>query len=75
MEIGSDSAQRFVVLGAQMVGAVFMAELVDQHPHHVLGDAVLEPVRAEPELVEDQFAASAVGRIGPDDAAWRRTSP
>jgi hypothetical protein len=39
-----------------------VAELVDEQPHHVLRDPVVEPVRAKPEFVEDQFAAGAVGR-------------
>src|ERR1035437_4787321 len=43
-----------------MVGAVLVAELVDEQAHHVFGDALLKPVRAKPELVEDQFAAGAV---------------
>jgi hypothetical protein len=41
---GPNPAQRLVVLGAQVVAAVFVAELVDEQPHHVLGDALLEPV-------------------------------
>ena len=51
-----------MVLGAQMVATGFMAELVNEQAHHVLGDALLEPVCAEPKFVEDQFAALAVGR-------------
>jgi hypothetical protein len=90
MESCSNPAQRFVVLGAQVVGTVLMAELVEEQPHHVLGDAVVEPVRAEPEFVEDQFAAGAVGRAAQmmrravvsslnlvtwDPAGWGLTSP
>ena len=49
-----------MVLGAQVVGAVFMAELVDEQPYHVLGDAMLEPVRAKLKLFEDQCPAGAI---------------
>ena len=46
-----------------------MAELMDQKLHHVLGDAALEPVRAEPEFVEYEFPSGAVGCAAASGAA------
>ncbi len=37
-----------------------MAEFMDQHPHHIVGDALLEPVGTEPEFVENQFATRTI---------------
>lgn len=48
--LGSNPAQSLMVLGAKVVGAVLVAELVDEQPHNVFGDAVLEPVRAKPDI-------------------------
>ena len=58
----AQQAQRLVVVFRQVIAGILMAELVNEQAHHVLGDALLEPVRAEPKFVEDQFAALAVGR-------------
>src|SRR5437867_3138704 len=44
-----------------MVAAVFVAELMDQQPHHVIRNSMLEPVSAQPEFVEDQFSSWPIG--------------
>ena len=67
--LGPDAAQRLVILAAQVVTTRIVAVFMDEQPHHVLGDAVLEPVRAEPEFVEDEFTAGAVGRAAASGAA------
>src|SRR5882672_3354891 len=44
-----------------MVGTELVSKLVNQQANHIVGDAALEPIRAQPEFIEDQFAAWAVG--------------
>ena len=38
-----------------MVTAVFVSELVDQKPHHLIGDTLFKPLCAQPQFVEHQL--------------------
>ena len=53
VKLGPDPTQGFVVLGAQMVEAGLMPELVDEQPNDIFRDPALEPVSAEPQFVEN----------------------
>ena len=60
VKLGPDPTQGFVVLGAQMVGAALVPELVDEQPNDIFRDPALELVSAEAQFVENQFAARTV---------------
>lgn len=58
-ELCADATESFVVLGTQVVGGEFVAEFMDEKLDDINCDAALEPLGAEPQLVENQISAWA----------------
>src|SRR2546430_16754129 len=71
VKLGSDSTQRFVILGAQMVQAMLVAVLVDEQSNHLFSNPLLEPFSTQAQLVEHQLTGWPIGSCSQMMWPWR----
>src|SRR5204862_7490293 len=73
VKLGSDSTQRFAILGAQTVQAMLVSVLVDEQSNHLFSNPLLEPFSTQAQLVEHQLTGWPIGSCS--KMMRRRTKP